>query len=167
MDHTLYTPDPHAEFPCSTIRKSSNCENGGKKCWKDVNQNGNQELPHSSQNWEFPAAYSGHRPWVLAWYFLNIQTAVFKHTFSSGASQPYNTTCHLHVHSLWCKLMHILKSIYTCTYGVYIKNLLPMGCWLSKCGTCFLNTIYLIASRTAIYLKIKDKVSDLVACFNA
>lgn len=92
-DYTLYSPDPHAEFPCSTIRKSSNCENGGKKCWEDTNQNGKPELLHSSQNWEFPAAYSGHRPWVIPWYSWNIQTAVVNHTFVSGASQTYLNTC--------------------------------------------------------------------------
>jgi hypothetical protein len=100
IDDTLYTPDPHAELPCSTIGTSSNCENGGKKCWQDTNQNGNPELLHSSQNWEFPAAYSGHRPWVIPWYSWNIQTAVVNHTFVSGASQTYINRCHFQVHMI-------------------------------------------------------------------
>ena len=100
MDCTLYTPDPHAEFPCSMIGKSNNCENGGKECREDTNQNGNPELLHSSQNWEFPAAYSGHRPWVLPWYSWNIQAAVVNHIFVSGASHRYITIYHFQVHML-------------------------------------------------------------------
>jgi hypothetical protein len=133
--HTLYTSDPHAEFSWSVTGKSSNCENGGKKCWEDTNQNGKPELPHSSQNWEFPAAYSGQRTWVLPWYSSNIQTAVVNHTFVSGASQTYITTCHFQVHMtqinaylkeymylyLWC----LYKDHY-CLLGVEFQTVGPV-----------------------------------------